>query len=54
VTGLRYGLLILPVLVALEHGVSTFISIGDDAVAMQRFAEELAPELRSRVVCVRG
>jgi hypothetical protein len=35
VTGLRYGLLILSVLVALEHGVSTFISMGDDPVAMQ-------------------
>jgi hypothetical protein len=54
VIGLRYGLLILSVLVALEHGVSTFISMGDDPVAMQRFVEEVAPELRSRVVCVRG
>ena len=53
-TALRYGLLILSVLVALEHGVSTFISIGDYPVAMQRFAEEVAPELRSRVGCVRG
>jgi len=42
------------VLVALEHGVSAFISMGDDPVAMQRFAEEVAPALRSRVVCVRG
>jgi hypothetical protein len=39
---------------ALEHGVSTFISMGDDPVAMQRFAEEVTPELRSRVACVRG
>lgn len=53
-TGLRYGLLIFSVLVALEHDVSTFISMGDDPVAMQRFAEEVAPELRSPVVCVRG
>jgi len=42
------------VLVALEHGVFTFISMGDDPVAMQRFAAEVAPELRSPVVCVRG
>ena len=39
---------------ALEHGVSTFISMGDDLVAMQRFAEEVAPELRNRVASVRG
>jgi hypothetical protein len=39
---------------ALEHGVSAFLSMGDDPVAMKRFAEEVAPELRSRVVCVRG
>jgi enamine deaminase RidA (YjgF/YER057c/UK114 family) len=32
---------------ALEHGVSTFISMGDDPVAMQRFADEVAQELRS-------
>jgi hypothetical protein len=28
---------------ALEHGVSAFISMGDDPVAMQRFDEEVAP-----------
>ena len=39
---------------ALEHGVSTFISMGDDPVAMQRLADEVAPELRSRVASVRG
>jgi hypothetical protein len=39
---------------ALEHGVSAFISMGDDPVAMQRFAEEVAPELRNRVASVRG
>ena len=39
---------------ALEHGVSTFISMGDDPVAMKRFAEEVAPELRNRVASVRG
>jgi hypothetical protein len=54
VTGLRYGLLILSVLVALEHGVSTFVSMGDGPVAMQRFAEEVAPELRNRVASVRA
>ena len=39
---------------ALEHGASTFISMGDDPVAMQRLADEVAPELRSRVASVRG
>jgi hypothetical protein len=39
---------------ALEHGVSAFLSMGDDPIAMKRFAEEVAPELPSRVVCVRG
>ena len=33
---------------------STFISMGDDPVAMQRFAEVAAPELRDRVASVRG
>jgi hypothetical protein len=37
---------------ALEHGVSTFTSMGE--IAMQRLAEELAPELRNRVASVRG
>jgi enamine deaminase RidA (YjgF/YER057c/UK114 family) len=54
VTGLRYGLLIFSVLVALEHGVSTFISMGEDPVAMQRFAEEVAPELRAAGSFVSG
>ena len=53
-TGLRYGLLIFSVLMALEHGVFTFISMGDDPVAMQQLAEEVTPERRSPVVCVRG
>jgi hypothetical protein len=39
---------------ALEHGVSTFISMGDDRVAIKRFAEEVVPELRNRVPSVRG
>ncbi len=39
---------------ALEHGVSTSISMGDDPVAIKRFAEEVAPELRNRVPSVRG
>jgi hypothetical protein len=28
--------------------------MSDDPVAMQRFAEEVAPELRNRVASVRG
>jgi hypothetical protein len=39
---------------ALEHGVSTFISMGDDPAAIKRFAEEVAPELRNRGPSVRG
>jgi len=42
----RWAEQLLPM--ALEHGVSTFISMGDDPGAMQRFAEEVAPELRNR------
>jgi enamine deaminase RidA (YjgF/YER057c/UK114 family) len=41
VTGLRYGLLILSLLVALEHGVSTFISIGYDPASMQHSPRRL-------------
>jgi enamine deaminase RidA (YjgF/YER057c/UK114 family) len=41
VTGLRYGLLILSLLVALEHGVSTFISIGYDPASMQHSPSRL-------------
>ena len=40
--------------IALEHGTSTFISRDDDPVAMQRFAEEVAPDLRNQVASVRG
>jgi hypothetical protein len=39
---------------ALEHGASTFISMGDDPDAMQRFAEEVAPEPHDQVASVRG
>jgi hypothetical protein len=53
VTGLRYGLLILSLLVALEHGVSTFISIGYDPASMQH-SPSSAPELRNRVASVRA
>ena len=35
---------------AFEHGISTFIPMGDDLAAIQRFAEEVAPELRNRVL----
>jgi xanthine dehydrogenase molybdopterin-binding subunit B len=38
---------------AIEDGVSTFISMGDDPVAMQRFIEEVAPDLRARVAAER-
>ena len=31
---------------ALEHGASAFISMGDDPVAMRRFAGEVAPQRR--------
>jgi len=48
----RWAEQLLPM--ALEHGVSTFISMGDDPGAMQRFADAVAPELRSRVASVRG
>ena len=48
----RWAEQLLPM--ALEHGVSTFISMGDDPGAMKRFADEVAPELRSRVASVRG
>ena len=49
--GLRYGLLILSVLVALEHGASTFISMGDNPVAMQRFVEEAAGAAQPGRLC---
>jgi hypothetical protein len=39
---------------ALEHGLSTFASMDGDPDAMQRFAEEVASELRDRIVSVRG
>ncbi|MFD1715719.1 LLM class flavin-dependent oxidoreductase [Amnibacterium flavum] len=38
----------------LEHGFSTFILAGDDPTAMQRFAEEVAPALRTAVDRERG
>ncbi|MCR8670246.1 LLM class flavin-dependent oxidoreductase [Agrococcus sp. HG114] len=38
---------------ALEHGTSTFILAADDAGLMQRFIEEVAPEVRERVAAER-
>jgi alkanesulfonate monooxygenase SsuD/methylene tetrahydromethanopterin reductase-like flavin-dependent oxidoreductase (luciferase family)/FAD/FMN-containing dehydrogenase len=34
---------------ALEHGFATFIVMGDDPTVMQRFAEEIIPEVREQV-----
>ena len=38
----------------LEHGVSTFIVMGDDPRAMQSFAEEVAPAVRELVAAERA
>lgn len=38
---------------ALEDGISTFIVAGDEPHAMERFAHEVAPDLRARVAAER-
>jgi alkanesulfonate monooxygenase SsuD/methylene tetrahydromethanopterin reductase-like flavin-dependent oxidoreductase (luciferase family) len=38
---------------ALEHGVSGFIAMGDDPAAIQRFGEEVAPAVRELVSAAR-